>query len=152
VDETYDHSPEGSSFWESTSINSQYVNSFIYCGIFAQSKNCGARETAVASERLWKNVHRLIFTYVVSKIMGLIKLGHILRLSLSIFDHQAHEQHSFLSRQGLCKHVPAATVRMQQQFVFFLFGLWDYRHCGHSWPIVPASGDNEDDCGEHDGM
>jgi hypothetical protein len=35
---------------------------------------------------------------------------------------------------------------------FFLFGLWDYRHCGHSWPIVPASGDNEDDCGEHDGM
>jgi hypothetical protein len=37
-------------------------------------------------------------------------------------------------------------------FCFFLFGLWDYRHCGHSWPIVPASGDNEDDCGEHDGM
>jgi hypothetical protein len=35
---------------------------------------------------------------------------------------------------------------------FFLFGLRDYRHCGHSWPIVPASGDNEDDCGEHDGM
>jgi hypothetical protein len=35
---------------------------------------------------------------------------------------------------------------------FLLFGLWDYRHCGHSWPIVPASGDNEDDCGEHDGM
>jgi hypothetical protein len=30
--------------------------------------------------------------------------------------------------------------------------LWDYRHCGYSWPIVPASGDNEDDCGEHDGM
>jgi hypothetical protein len=37
-------------------------------------------------------------------------------------------------------------------YFFFLFGLWDYRHCGHSWPIVPASGDNEDDCGEHDGM
>jgi hypothetical protein len=37
-------------------------------------------------------------------------------------------------------------------FFLFLFGLWDYRHCGHSWPIVPASGDNEDDCGEHDGM
>jgi hypothetical protein len=27
-----------------------------------------------------------------------------------------------------------------------------YWHCGHSWPIVPASGDNEDDCGEADGM
>jgi peptide methionine sulfoxide reductase MsrB len=24
---------------------------------------------------------------------------------------------------------------------FFLFGLRDYWHCGHSWPIVPASGD-----------
>jgi hypothetical protein len=32
--------------------------------------------------------------------------------------------------------------------IFFLFGLWDYWHCGHSWPIVPASGDSEDDCGE----
>jgi hypothetical protein len=37
-------------------------------------------------------------------------------------------------------------------FCFFLFELWDYTHCGHSWPIVPASGDNEDDYGEHDGM
>jgi hypothetical protein len=27
-----------------------------YCGIFAQSKNCGARETAVARERLWDNI------------------------------------------------------------------------------------------------
>jgi hypothetical protein len=33
-------------------------------------------------------------------------------------------------------------------FFIFLFGLWDYWHCGHSWPIVPASGDSEDDCGE----
>jgi hypothetical protein len=34
----------------------------------------------------------------------------------------------------------------------YLFGLWGYWHCGHSWPIVPASGDSEDDCGEADGM
>jgi hypothetical protein len=27
----------------------------------------------------------------------------------------------------------------------FFFLVW---HCGHSWPIVPASGDSEDDCGE----
>jgi hypothetical protein len=33
-----------------------------------------------------------------------------------------------------------------------LFGLWGCWHCGHSWPIVPAPGDNEDDCGEADGM
>jgi hypothetical protein len=30
----------------------------------------------------------------------------------------------------------------------FLFGLWGYWHCGHSWHIVPALGDSEDDCGE----
>jgi hypothetical protein len=30
----------------------------------------------------------------------------------------------------------------------FFLGVWDYWHCGHSWPIVPASGDSEDDCGE----
>jgi hypothetical protein len=30
--------------------------------------------------------------------------------------------------------------------------LWGYWHCGHSWPIVPASGDNEDDSGEADWM
>jgi hypothetical protein len=35
---------------------------------------------------------------------------------------------------------------------FFLFGFSGYWHCGHSWPIVPASGDSEDDCGEADGM
>jgi hypothetical protein len=37
-------------------------------------------------------------------------------------------------------------------FFLFLFILWGYRHCGHSCPIVPASGDSEDDCGEADGM
>jgi hypothetical protein len=30
----------------------------------------------------------------------------------------------------------------------FLFGLWGYWHCDQSWPIVPASGDSEQDCGE----
>jgi hypothetical protein len=37
-------------------------------------------------------------------------------------------------------------------FIYLFFGLWGYWHCGHSWPIVPASGDNDDDCGEADGM
>jgi hypothetical protein len=37
-------------------------------------------------------------------------------------------------------------------YFFCLFGVCGYWHCGHSWPIVPASGDNEDDCGEADGM
>jgi hypothetical protein len=37
-------------------------------------------------------------------------------------------------------------------FIFFNSGLWGYWHCGHSWPILPASGDSEDDCVEADGM
>jgi hypothetical protein len=41
---------------------------------------------------------------------------------------------------------------ISQLLLFFLFGLCGYWHCGHSWPIVPASGDSEDDCGEADGM
>jgi hypothetical protein len=36
--------------------------------------------------------------------------------------------------------------------LLFLFGLGGYWHCGHSWPIVPASGESEDDCEEADGM
>jgi hypothetical protein len=35
---------------------------------------------------------------------------------------------------------------------FLLFGLWGYWHCSHYLPIVPASGDSDDDCGEADGM
>jgi hypothetical protein len=41
---------------------------------------------------------------------------------------------------------------VSKYFKVFLFGLWGYWHCGHSWPIVPASGGSEDDCGEADGM
>jgi hypothetical protein len=44
--------------------------------------------------------------------------------------------------------------KLDLQFYFLvllLFGLWGYWHCGHSWPTVPASGDNEDDC-KADGM
>jgi hypothetical protein len=43
---------------------------------------------------------------------------------------------------------------LTQGFIIFLllFGLWGYWPCGHSWPIVPASGDSEYDCAEADGM
>jgi hypothetical protein len=45
-----------------------------------------------------------------------------------------------------------SVVSHSKQTIFFLFGLWGYWPWGHSWPIVPASGDSEDDCGEADGM
>jgi hypothetical protein len=37
---------------------------------------------------------------------------------------------------------------------WFFFFFWFVRLLAlrHSWPIVPASGDCEDDCGEADGM
>jgi hypothetical protein len=42
------------------------------------------------------------------------------------------------------------------EFVFYIFFIiWSVRLLAlepHSWPIVPASGDSEDDCGEADGM
>jgi hypothetical protein len=45
-----------------------------------------------------------------------------------------------------------ATNRLSYGYYDYLFGLWGYWHCGHSWPIVLASDDSEDDCGEADGM
>jgi hypothetical protein len=48
--------------------------------------------------------------------------------------------------------VAAGVIYHRMSFLLLLFGLGGYWQCGHSWPIVPASGDNEDDCGEADGM
>jgi hypothetical protein len=43
-------------------------------------------------------------------------------------------------------------ARSPHIFLLCIFGLRGHWHCGHSWPIVAASGDSEDDCGEADGM
>jgi hypothetical protein len=48
--------------------------------------------------------------------------------------------------------LPRAPYRCNVDGFFLNSGLWGYWHCGLSWPIVPASGDSEDDCGEADGM
>jgi hypothetical protein len=40
----------------------------------------------------------------------------------------------------------------EEHFFYYLSGLRGYWHCSHSWSIVPASGDSEDDCREADGM
>jgi hypothetical protein len=29
---------------------------------------------------------------------------------------------------------------------------WDFGYCGHYWPLVPAPGDSDGDCGEIGGM
>jgi hypothetical protein len=47
--------------------------------------------------------------------------------------------------------IAAASVTLKINF-FLIFLRWDFRYCGHYWPIVPASGDSEDDCGEADGL
>jgi hypothetical protein len=46
----------------------------------------------------------------------------------------------------------ATIILLLLLLLLVLFGLWGYWHCGHSWPIVPTSGDSEDVCGEADGM
>jgi hypothetical protein len=43
-------------------------------------------------------------------------------------------------------------VIMNTLLFITIFGLWAYWHCGLCWPVVPASGDSEDDCAEADGM
>jgi hypothetical protein len=43
-------------------------------------------------------------------------------------------------------------LESQRLIIFFNSDLWGYWHCGHSWPIVPASRDSEDDCREADVM
>jgi hypothetical protein len=35
---------------------------------------------------------------------------------------------------------------------FFSYVRWDFGYCGHYWPIVPAPGDTDGDCGEIGGM
>jgi hypothetical protein len=72
-----------------------------------------------------------------------------------------HSQHSIWSNcYAIYKYAFSITTWAKVpkseliQWVFFWGGggLWYYRHCGHPWPTVPASGDNEDDYGEHDEM
>jgi hypothetical protein len=61
--------------------------------------------------------------------------------------------HEFTARYSTSKMNYKIVKYMSNKLaLLLLFGLWGYWHCGHSWPIVPASGDNEDDCGEADGM
>jgi hypothetical protein len=54
--------------------------------------------------------------------------------------------------ESFSNHVVNKEVMSVWLFIFLLFGLRGYWHCGHSCPTVPASGDSEDDCGEADGM
>jgi hypothetical protein len=49
---------------------------------------------------------------------------------------------------ALCLHKVSRGAHTVINSFFFNSGLWGYWHCGHSWSIVPASGDSEDDCGE----
>jgi hypothetical protein len=45
-----------------------------------------------------------------------------------------------MPRVGFEPTIPAfKRAKTFHAFFFLLFGLWGYWHCGHSWPIVPAS-------------
>jgi hypothetical protein len=81
--------------------------------------------------------------------------------SSGIFNHEKHmaastQSNITITSKGMC--TKSSTISAASQVCspllvnYYLFGLWGYWHCGHSWPIVPASVDSEDDCGEGDGM
>jgi hypothetical protein len=48
-------------------------------------------------------------------------------------------------------HFPLHALRLRLLFFFLLVG-WNFGYCGHYWPIVPAPGDSDGDCGEIGGM
>jgi hypothetical protein len=72
-----------------------------------------------------------------------------------IFRHFIPPRSKYSPQQNVCSSfVLTGMLRPKpaSQSVDRHLGLLGYWHCGHSWPIVPASGDSEDDCGEADGM
>jgi hypothetical protein len=71
------------------------VFKFQYYGIFVQSKNCGARETAVAKERLSNNIR---FQATATKQTSTAR-QHILN----------RQEQTVAGRERHGKHVPAAT-------------------------------------------
>jgi hypothetical protein len=56
------------------------------------------------------------------------------------------EETKFLTLLGLELRLLGLLAR------FFLLVGWDFGYCGHYWPIVPAQGDSDGDCGEVGGM
>jgi hypothetical protein len=51
---------------------------------------------------------------------------------------------SGLVAQTLTVILLSMRIRNTSSRAFFLFGLWGYWHCGHSWPMVPASGNSDE--------
>jgi hypothetical protein len=94
----------------------QFTNPRYYCGIFAQSKNCGAKEITFTSERLWNNIS---FWATAPKqttkqclLLGSIFIIRKTRLPLVGTDS--------------VKHVPAATDTHATEDRWFIHGqYWD---------------------------
>jgi hypothetical protein len=65
--------------------------------------------------------------------------------------HFVHHKYH-MTRPGFEPGPPPWEASDYLLLLLLLFGLWGYWHCGYSWPILSASGESEDDCGEVDGM
>jgi hypothetical protein len=70
------------------------------------------------------------------------------RVSWYIFTNIPEEPSTFISRVEERFH----TYTLKIFFVIIILVCEAISHCGHSWPIVPDSGDSEDDCRKADGM
>jgi hypothetical protein len=112
--------------------------------LFVAETRLEIEEFFIVSEQLhW----RLKKVYIESRRLGWA--GHVLHLG-----EKRNTYNILVGKSGGTRPLRRPRHRWEGsiKIIIFSFGLWGYWNCGHSWPIVPASGDSEDDCGEADGM
>jgi hypothetical protein len=149
-------SPSGVKFWlhlhsqprgyPDRSLNFIRSISETYCECYVQNLQHGARSCEYLAQILYSYIqgeYRSQTLLQEKKIMKrvTVKIIERRRFGGTYCLHQCRRANQ--ERNRFCR-APFLTF-------FALVCLWGYWHCGHSWPIVPASGDSEDDCGG-DGM
>jgi hypothetical protein len=103
-------------------------------------------------------IRKAVIFFILLILIKRLKKTGTCKLSSGIWNRAVRRwrQQNLQKRRGsfLTDYTVSHSRRHNLYFLLLLllFGLWGYWHCGHSWPIVPASGDSEDDCGEADGM
>jgi hypothetical protein len=122
-----------------------------YCFFYYYYLVCEAIGTVASRGLLWQP--RVIVKIVVEKQMECRLAGETEVFSEKSCPSATFVHHKIPHDQTRVWTRAAAVGSRRLLFYFYcLFRLWGYCHCGHSWSIVPASGDSEDGCGETDGM
>jgi hypothetical protein len=120
----------------------------IYVTVFFLILVCEAIGTAATPGLLCQ--HRVIMKMIVEKQMECRLAGET-----QVLGENLPQRHFCPSRNPTWPDLdlnPGLRGGKPPTIFFIVINLWGYWLCGHSWPIVPDSGDSEDDCGEADGM